>query len=285
MRKRNDMQKEEYIKYVTENYENESKELLLKQIELFFKKVNINKNKYNKGDEVFLKKGTHIHGVPGVLDSLDWVVENGFIGNDFTNHSVANKIKSSIGMWDIQKDMTLKEYIIEYSGFTITYTIGRGPGSKEISELIPYHKFDEYTEKINDDENIWMYWGDQTKEVRFLPSLVANKRQLAFILNMESDYAKEFVKNDVWNPALSEETVKPFIDYRYLEKFLKERHNRNAETTDRETAIMFGLPPTLIEGVFVGRRIENDQDTLNYIKEKLPDCYICNLDGKVIVGN
>lgn len=52
------MQKEEYIKYVTENYENESKELLLKQIELFFKKVNINKNKYNKGDEVFLKKGT-----------------------------------------------------------------------------------------------------------------------------------------------------------------------------------------------------------------------------------
>ena len=279
------MQKEEYIKYVTENYENESKELLLKQIELFFKKVNINKNKYNKGDEVFLKKGTHIHGVPGVLDSLDWVVENGFIGNDFTNHSVANKIKSSIGMWDIQKDMTLKEYIIEYSGFTITYTIGRGPGSKEISELIPYHKFDEYTEKINDDENIWMYWGDQTKEVRFLPSLVANKRQLAFILNMESDYAKELVKNDVWNPNLSEETVKPFIDYRYIEKFLKERHNRNAETTDRETAIMFGLPPSLIEGVFVGRRIENDQDTLNYIKEKLPDCYICNLDGKVIVGN
>ena len=279
------MQKEEYIKYVKENYENESKELLLKQIELFFKKININKNKYNKGDEVFLKKGTHIHGVPGVLDSLDWVVENGFIGNDFTNHSVANKIKSSIGMWDIQKDMTLKEYIIEYSGFTITYTIGRGPGSKEISELIPYHKFDEYTEKINDDENIWMYWGDQTKEVRFLPSLVANKRQLAFILNMESDYAKELVKNDVWNPTLSEETIKPFIDYRYIEKFLKERHNRNAETTDRETAIMFGLPPSLIEGVFVGRRIENDQDTLNYIKEKLPDCYICNLDGKVIVGN
>ena len=279
------MQKEGYIKYVTENYEKEAKELLLDQIELFFKQVNINKNKYNKGDEVFLKKGTHIHGVPGVLDSLDWVVENGFIGNDFTNHSVANKIKSSIGMWDIQKDMTLKEYITEYSGFTITYTIGRGPGSKEISELIPYHKFDEYTEKINDDENIWMYCGDQTKEVRFLPSLVANKRQLAFILNMESDYAKELVKNDVWNPNLSEETVKPFIDYRYIEKFLKERHNRNAATTDRETAIMFGLPPSLIEGVFVGRRIENDQDTLNYIKEKLPDCYICNLDGKVIVGN
>ncbi len=279
------MSKEEYIKYVNENYNQKAKELLLKQIELFFNPVKIQKNKYNKGDEVFLKKGTHIHGVPNVIESLDWVVENGFIGNDFTNHSVANKIKSSIGMWDIQKDMTLKDYITEYSGFTITYTIGRGPGSKEISELIPYHKFDEYTEKINDEENIWMYWGDQTKEVRFLPSLVANKRQLAFILNMESDYAKELVKNDVWNKDFDEETVKPFIDYRYLEKFLKERHNRNAMTTDRETAIMFGLPPCLIEGVFVGRKIENNQEILNYIKEKLPDCYICNLDGKVIIGN
>ena len=188
-------------------------------------------------------------------------------------------------MWDIKEDMLLKDYINNYSGFTITYTIGRGPGSKEVSELIPYHKFDEYTEKINDDENIWMYWGDQTKEVRFLPSLVANKRQLAFILNMENDLAKELVKLDVWNKELKEETVKPFIDYRYFEKFLIERNNRNAQTTDRETAIMFGLPPSLIEGVFVGRILEKDEESLAYIKSKLPDCYICNLDGKVIVGN
>lgn len=181
--------------------------------------------------------------------------------------------------------MTLREYIELYSGFTITYTIGRGPGSKEITELVPYHKFDEYTEKINDDENIWMYWGDQTKEVRFIPSLVANKRQIAFILNMESEYAKEMAKNNVWNPTLSEETVKPFIDYRYYEKFLQDRLNRTAQTTDRETAIMFGLPPKLIEGVFVGRKIEKDKEALKHIKEKLPDCYICNLDGKVIIGN
>ena len=48
---------------------------------------------------------------------------------------------------------------------------------------------------------------------------------------------------------------------------------------------MFGLPASLIEGIFVGRKIENDEKSLNYIKGKLPDCYICNLDGKVIVGN
>jgi hypothetical protein len=188
-------------------------------------------------------------------------------------------------MWDIQKDCYLKDYINEYSGFTITYTIGRGPGSTEVSELIPYHKFDEYTEVLNDRDDVWMFWGDQTKEVRFIPSLVANKRQIAFILNMDNEIGKEMVKNDVWNPNLSPETVKPFIDYRYYEKFLNDRLNRNANTTNRETAIMFGLPSKLIEGVFVGREVEQDKELLNYIKEQLPDCYICNLDGKVIISN
>ena len=47
---------------------------------------------------------------------------------------------------------------------------------------------------------------------------------------------------------------------------------------------MFCLPSKLIEGILVGRQIENGIDSLNYIKSKL-DCYICNLDGKVIIGN
>ena len=90
---------------------------------------------------------------------------------------------------------------------------------------------------------------------------------------------------DVWNNKLSNEVIKPFLDSRYYPKFLEERKNKDASTTDRESAIMFGLPITLVEGVFVGRKIENDIQTLKYIKEKLPNCYICNLDGKVIVGN
>mgnify|MGYP000227611569 FL=1 len=226
-----------------------------------------------------------MHGIPGLLDNFDWIVENGFISNDFTEENIHNKIRHSIGMWVIQKDCLLQEYIKNYSGFTITYTIGRGPGSKEVTKLIPYHKFDEETEKINNDENIWMYWGDQTKEIRFMPSLVSNKRQIAFILNMESDYAKEMIKKDVWNIELVEEELKDFLDYRYYENFLKERVNRTAQTTDRESAIMFGLPATLIEGVLVGRKLEQDKDSLKHIKEKLPDCYICNIDGKIITGN
>ncbi len=278
------MNKEKYIEHVNNNFTGSAKEIILKQIELFYKdeKIEIN-NKYNIGDDVFLKKGTYIHGIPGMLENFDWIIENGFIGNDFTSSTASNKIKNSIGMWSIKEDCYLKDYINKYSGFTVTYTIGRGPGSKEVSDLIPYHKFDEYTERINDDESIWMYWGDSTKETRFIPSLVANKRQIAFILNMESEYAKDITESDVWNTKLDEETLVPFIDYRYYPKFLNERFNRTAATTDREAAIIFGLPPKLIEGIFVGRKIEKDTEMLNYIKSKLPNCYICNLDGKVIL--
>lgn len=279
------MNKEKYIEYAKKTFQGKALELVLNNIELFYKNEKIEKNKYQVGEEVKLKKGTYMHGIPGLLDNFDWIVENGFISNDFTEENIHNKIRHSIGMWVIQKDCLLQDYIKEYSGFTITYTIGRGPGSKEVTKLIPYHKFDEETEKINNDENIWMYWGDQTKEIRFMPSLVSNKRQIAFILNMESDYAKEMIKKDVWNIELVEEELKDFLDYRYYENFLKERVNRTAQTTDRESAIMFGLPATLIEGVLVGRKLEQDKDSLKHIKEKLPDCYICNIDGKIITGN
>lgn len=277
------MNKEKYIEYAKKTFQGKALELVLNNIELFYEKKEIKKNKYHVGEEVKLKKGTYMHGIPGLLDNFDWIVENGFISNDFTEENIHNKIRHSIGMWVIQKDCLLQDYIKEYSGFTITYTIGRGPGSKEVTKLIPYHKFDEVTEKINNDENIWMYWGDQTKEIRFMPSLVSNKRHIAFILNMESDYAKEMIKKDVWNIELVEEELKEFLDYRYYENFLKERVNRTAQTTDRESAIMFGLPASLIEGVLVGRKLEQDKDSLKHIKEKLPDCYICNIDGRIIV--
>lgn len=276
--------KDKYIDYAKKTFKGKALELVLNNIELFFKDEKINKHKYKVGEEVNLSKGTYMHGIPGLLDSFDWVMENGFVAVDFTGNSEGkNKIKNSIGMWNIKEDVLLKDYIINYSGVTVTYTIGRGPGSKEVSKLIPYHKFDEEIEIINNDENIWTYWAEKTKEVTFLPSLVSNKRQIAFILNMESDYAKEMIKADVWNVELDEETLKEFLDYRYYEKFLQERFNRDATTTDRESAIMFGLPTRLIEGVLVGRKVEEKKEYLEHIKSKLPDCYICNLDGKVIV--
>ncbi len=276
-----------YINEVNTRFNGNAKDILLRQIDLFYdSSKEIIKSRYNINEDVRLKKGTFIHGIFGELDNFDFTVENGFVSTDFTSEPRPNKICNSVGMWKIKDDMLLKEYINQYSGFTISYSIGRGPNAKTISELVPYHKFDEFTEKINNDDNIWSYWGDQTKEVRFIPSLVSDKRQIAFILNMDSDYAKKMAYNDVWNLDFDEETLAPFLDSRYVEKFInQDRINRNASTTDRESAIMFGLPVSLVEGILVGRKIESNEQALEYIKSKLPDCYVCNLDGKVIIGN
>lgn len=280
------MKKENFIDYTNKTFKGIAKDLVLNQIELFFEKPNfLNKTIYKKGEEVFLKKNTFIHGIFGNLENFDFTISNGFISSDFTLNARENKICNSVGMWKIKEDISLKDYINLYSGFTVTYSIGRGPDAITKSELIPYHKFDEITEKINNDDNIWNYWGTKTKEVSFLPSLVSEKRQIAFIINTESDYAKTLIKADIWNLDLKEEELKYFLDYRYLPKFLNERKNKDASTTDREAAIIFGIPAILIEGVFVGRKIETDKIALKHIKEQLPECYICNLDGRVIVGN
>lgn len=279
------MKKETFIEYANNTFKDKALELVLKNIDLFFDDIEIkHQQKYKLNDEVSLKRGTFLHGIPGYIENFDWIVENGFLAVDFTGKSEGkNKIKNSIGMWNIQEDISLKDYITSYSGFTITYTIGRGPGSKKVSELVPYHMFDNFTEELNNKDDVWTYWGEKTKEVTFLPSLVSDKRQIAFILNMESEYAQELSKADVWNIEYDEETLKEFLDYRYLPQFIELRFNKDASSTDREAAIMFGLPIKLVEGVFVGRKLENDQKALLYIKSKLPHCYICNLNGKVIV--
>ena len=65
------MKKEKYIKRVNENFDGDSKNLLLKQIDLFYKNdCSIQKNKYKIGDEVLLKKGTFLHGIFGELENV-----------------------------------------------------------------------------------------------------------------------------------------------------------------------------------------------------------------------
>lgn len=280
--------KDKYIEYAKKTFKGKALELVLNNIELFYNPDDkINKNKYSVGESVFLKKGTFMHGIREGFGEFEWIVDNGFISTDFSESAVPgqNKIKNSVGVWNIKEDMFLKDYIIDYSGFTIVCKKGRGLDIHHESFLIPYHKFDEITEKVNDAPDTYIWWGDKTKEVTYLPSLVANKSQIAFIINTDSEYAKKLAYADVWNTELEPETLKEFLDYRYYPKFLDLRFNKDASTTDRESAIIFGLPSCLIEGVLVGRITENDKDSLEYIKSKLPKCYICNIDGKVIVGN
>lgn len=188
-------------------------------------------------------------------------------------------------MWNIKEDKYLSDYINEYSGVTIKYRVGdRERGLTDYYELCSSDTMEKRLRELNNDKEVWQWSCEQTKEVRFVPSLFSDKNQIAFIINMESDYAKECAQYDVWNPKYrTEEIMKYFCSKYFLPEMLE--GDFNAATTNRESAIIFGLNPKLIEGVLVGRLIENDVKSLDYIKSKLPDCYICNLDGKVIVEN
>ena len=85
--------KDKYIEDVNKRFTGKAKEIILNQIELFFKKTkNINKEKYKINDDVILEEGTFIHGIPGDIDNFDFVIENGFISVDFTESPKENKI-------------------------------------------------------------------------------------------------------------------------------------------------------------------------------------------------
>ena len=280
--------REEYEKYINDKFDGKAKELLLKNVDLYYQDdIKAKKNKYNIGDLVFLKKGSFIHGLGGSPESyndfkiFDYVCKNGFIGGDFNDRPTV-KILNSVGMWNIKKDMYLKDYIELYSGVTLMYRVGdRQRGLTNYFELVPYNRIVDRMVELNNDKDVWQWSCEQTKEVRFVPSLFSDKNQIAFILNMESDYAKEVAKQDVWNPEYrNEEIMKYFCSPYFLPEMLE--GDFNAATSDRESAIMFGITPKLIEGVLVGRMIENDPEAIKYIKNKLPDCYICNIDGEVI---
>ena len=64
--------KEEYIEFVNSKFDGIAKDLVLKNIELYYQdNIVINKNTYNVGDDVFLKKGTFIHGLGGSTESYN----------------------------------------------------------------------------------------------------------------------------------------------------------------------------------------------------------------------
>ena len=133
--------KEKYLEIVNSRFDGKVKEILTKQINLFYKNEEVDINRYLKGEKVYLEKGTFIHGIYGGLENFDFTIENGFISADFTSEKRANKICNSVGMWNIQEDIFLKDYINLYSGFTITYCIGRGPESKSKTEERPAPQF------------------------------------------------------------------------------------------------------------------------------------------------
>ncbi len=275
------MNKNDYIKISSKKFKGKALKMVLNQIEMFYNNEEVKKTKYSVGDLVYLKKGTFLHGLGLSPDAFDLIVEKGFIAKDFTGKT-NNKIFNSIGMWNIQKDIYLSDYIKFYSGATFKYYEINKNKKEERYIVAPFNQVESTAIKINNMDNVWSWTSEQTKEIRFMPTLASDKVQIGFILNMESEYAKKLSYADFFNKDMNKNILKYFCVKPFLKYYLK--HPLNPSITDRESSIFFGLPSCLIEGVLVGRIYEKDKEKLNYIKSKLPDCYICNLDGKVIVS-
>lgn len=281
------MNKEEYIKQVKEKsgLSSQAKEFLLAQINKYYEAKNskyIPNNNYKTGDNVKLKKGTLLHGTYKNIDGLKEILKDGLISSWFIDGR-GSKYPSSVGVWNLKQDYLLKDYINFYSGGTVRYF--NHMDSQKETEVIPFDKMDNFIANfISKKYLVWQM--EQTKEARFMPSLVQDIVQIGIIFNADNKYVKDLLKGDVLNPQnLNDELVKDFVNENYYNQFIKDRISKDDFFTDRESAILFGIPANFIEGILVGRKYENDNKVLKEIKALIPNVYICNLDGKVIIGN
>lgn len=281
------MDKKHYVEITKEKLTNEkSKMIMINQIERFYnyeENYFNESNKYNIGDLVRLKQGTLLHGTYKNFEGLKEIVKNGLISSWFIDGRLS-KYPSSVGVWNLKKDCLLKDYINFYSGGTILYAgVYENGNNMQMNKtgVIPYDKMNLILDEVTKvDCHMWTL--EQTKEARFMPSLVQNRVQVGIIFNGESKEIKNMLLGDILSGNISDEDVREFVNPNYYENFIRERKNKNDLFTDRESAVLFGIPSNFIEGILVGRKYEMDSTMLNKIKELVPNAYICNLDGIVI---
>ena len=277
------MDKEKYIEIAKEKINNSnSRDIVIKQIERYYEALENYTplaSSYKVGDKVFLSKGTLLHGTYKNIEGLNEIVKNGLISSMFVDGRLSKYI-GSVCVWNLNKDYYLKDYINFYSGGTIEYK--NSEGTVITTAVIPYDEMDKIIDTI-DTSTCFRWFMEQTKEARFMPSLVQDKVQIGIIFNGNNNYIKKLLKGDILNLSIiNDEDVKEFINPDYYDKFLKQRKNKDDFFTDRESAIIFGIPSCFIEGILVGRKYEKDDNVLKVIKDLLPNAYICNLDGMVI---
>lgn len=280
------MKKQEYIDIINDRLINDehSRNILLEQVEAYYKALREYKpelSKYKVGDRVMLPQGTLMHGTYKNIRGLKNIVRNGLVSSWFVEGR-KNKYPSCVGLWNLKKDYFLDEYVNFYSGGTFGYYENKNTDIC-ITKVIPYSELSNLPSIIGDikskEYHMWLL--EQTKESRFLPSLVQDSVQIGIIFNGDNTYINELKNRDILK-KFSDEEAKPFVNPNYYERFINDRKNMNDFFTDRESAILFGIPSCFIEGILVGRNYEKDEEILNEIKSILPNVYICNLDGIVI---
>ena len=176
------MNKEEYIKIVKSKLSGKPKKIMLEQIENYYDAKNseyISQNRFENGENVLLKKGTLLHGTYKNIEGLKSILDDGLISSWFT-YGRLSKYPSSVGVWNLKEDCLLKDYINFYSGGTIEYK--NFDGKKIKTSVIPYNEMKNIMNVIDTDQ-CFRWFIEQTKEARFMPSLVQNLVQIGIIFD------------------------------------------------------------------------------------------------------
>ena len=160
-----------------------------------------NQHNYKVGDMVKLKKHQFMRG-EGALnelneDKLKFISANGFISPDFLDDfNLKKKTPLTVPVWNIQKDMLLKDYINLYRGATFKY-ICRDDKMSKTTCLVPYKKIDDKIEELR-NKKYWIWSCEQTKEIRFMPNLAKDDPNVQALI-MDVSNAKELTKKDIFN--------------------------------------------------------------------------------------
>lgn len=276
------MNKQDYVKIAKKKIKRRNaKRIMLNQIENYYNVIETYKakeTKYKIGEDVFLKKGTLLHGTYKNIEGLEEIVKNGLIASIFINARIS-KYPSSVGVWNLKQDYYLKDYINFYSGGTVRFF--NHINDKKETTVLSYDEIGNVV-KYNYDKEQLVWQMEQTKEARFLPSLAQNLVQIGIIFDGQSKETKTLLKGDILSNIIDDKDMKDFVSKGVYYHTINGRKNKDDFFTDRESAILFGIPSCLIEGILVGRNYEKEEEILNKIKVLLPNAYICNLDGKVI---
>lgn len=268
------IQKEACEKYFYKEFKFKTRKLVCKQIENYFAIEDLNfelaKHKYKLNDDVVLHEYNLLHGIGKNEKALDFVAQNGIVSKEAVGCKAGHAVKFVSGFWRVKKEILLKDYILNYSGMDVCYENNR--------ELVPYGALDCFVEKMKNIPH-WKWQAESPMEIRFMPSLAQDINQYGFILNIKSNEAQKLVELDV-NTARFGPAVK--------KKFGLQNLNGNGKKNgvfnyiERASYIVLGLNKCFIEGVLVGRNVEKDKSKLEHLKKIFPNCYICNLDGKII---
>lgn len=249
-------------------------DIVLKQIDVYFELVDSNFgyiNNYKIGDDVYLNSNHLLHGIGKHVDLLELFSNRGIVSQDFFGDDSNHAFCYTSAFWNVKGDISLREFIKNYSGIVAKV--------KDKYVQVPYGGLDEFVFKMKDVDH-WLWTAESSMEIRFMPSLARDINQVGFIINMESELAKKLRENSVFKDNFNRDYAFEFVSEKARNKFLEEGFV--ADFFQRADYLIFGVPKCCIEGIIVGREVENNIQYLAAIKNLFKSSYICNLDGKVI---